>query len=177
MAITPQEWTISGLSVELGIDRRTIGKRIAGVKPIRADGKSKYYKMADVVAALFIEPGTAEKEKIDYYTERARLTKAQADEKELTVKKIEGELVPADQVANAWAKETIAFKQRLLAVPSKVAPHLIGLETAHEVSNIVRNHIKDACSDLARNPHYQFNKKALERLAKIEAAIKKAIGD
>lgn len=54
MALTAQHWTISGISTELKIDRRTIGSLIDenNMAPSKTTGKTKYYRMADIVAAL-----------------------------------------------------------------------------------------------------------------------------
>ncbi|MBK1619987.1 hypothetical protein CKO42_16375 [Lamprobacter modestohalophilus] len=48
-----QLWTISGLSAELGIDRRTLAKRLADLEPADLDkrtngAKIRRYKLADV---------------------------------------------------------------------------------------------------------------------------------
>lgn len=56
-----QLWTISGLSAQLGIDRRTLAKRLQGLTPAsvekRSDGaKVRRYKLADVVAHLNRDP-------------------------------------------------------------------------------------------------------------------------
>lgn len=52
MALTKQGWSISGLSVELGIDLRTLCKHIHRVQPVRVDGNVKLYRLDEVVSLL-----------------------------------------------------------------------------------------------------------------------------
>ena len=56
MALTPRTFTLSALEVELGIDRRTLGKRLANVRPASSRGKSKRWRLADVLGALERDP-------------------------------------------------------------------------------------------------------------------------
>lgn len=59
-----QLWTISGLSAQLGIDRRTLAKRLEGLTPAsvetRSDGaKVRRYRLAEVVEHLNSDPSAA----------------------------------------------------------------------------------------------------------------------
>jgi hypothetical protein len=56
LALTPRGFTLSALEVELGIDRRTLGKRLASVPPASSHGKSKRWRMRDVLRALERDP-------------------------------------------------------------------------------------------------------------------------
>jgi hypothetical protein len=148
MSLTPTDWTVSGLSVELGIDRRTIGKKIANVAPVRIDGKSKYYRMADVVAAIYVNVsvGPTDGTKED---NEARLVKAKADEKELQVARLKGELIPTDEAKRRWASYIAGAKARLLSLPSKLAPAVIGVDKLNEVKNILSEGVRDVLTELS----------------------------
>lgn len=52
MAMQKQKYSISGLSVELGIDRRTLAKRLDPLQPVEVKGKSNFYHMSDVIQHL-----------------------------------------------------------------------------------------------------------------------------
>ena len=47
----PQTYSINALSTELGIDRRTLAKRLADVPPAKGSGRAKCWRLADVLAA------------------------------------------------------------------------------------------------------------------------------
>ena len=53
MALTRQAWSINALSVELGLDRRTLGKRLDGLRPLEEGPRgSKLYGLTDVIRHL-----------------------------------------------------------------------------------------------------------------------------
>lgn len=52
MAMQKQTWSISGISVELGIDRRTLAKKLDSLEPVEVKGKSRLYHLADVIRRL-----------------------------------------------------------------------------------------------------------------------------
>jgi len=52
MAMHQTLWTVSGLSVEIGTDRRTLAKKLDSLRPVEVKGKSRFYHMADVLAHL-----------------------------------------------------------------------------------------------------------------------------
>ncbi len=143
MAMTAKLWTISGLAAELGRDRRLIS---AALKGIPHDGKSGRYKawhMTTVLEAL--EGGDV----LDLTAERARLAKAQADDREM-----KNDLARGDQitVAEFHLMVTSAFarvRAKLLALPSKMAPLVVGAKTAAEAQAMLRDTVHDALNELA----------------------------
>lgn len=52
MAVVAQQWTLNGLATELEIERRTLGKILAGMEPVRMQGTTRYYLMAPAVWAV-----------------------------------------------------------------------------------------------------------------------------
>ncbi|MDX6748797.1 hypothetical protein SH611_03150 [Geminicoccaceae bacterium 1502E] len=52
MAMTPNDYSVSALSVEFGLDRRTVANRLAKVPPCRVQGRTKYWRLADVLTQL-----------------------------------------------------------------------------------------------------------------------------
>src|SRR5689334_6687110 len=67
MAMRPRLWTISGLAVELGGDRRTVAKALARVPPAGEVGGHDAWRMADALAAL--EPGGRGRPSCDFWGE------------------------------------------------------------------------------------------------------------
>lgn len=148
MALQAQEWTISGLSVELGIDRRTIGKKIAGVQPVRTDKKSKYYRMIDIVEALYLDPDTSS----DLNKERTRLTKAQADKTELDVAEQKGRLVDIHRMSEIWASLGTIIRNKLTAIPTKAAPLVFGCKNIPQAKDILDAEIREVVTEITRTP-------------------------
>jgi hypothetical protein len=52
MAMTSQEWTISALAVEFGMDRRTVARRIGAIAPAGEKAGAPVWRLAEVARAL-----------------------------------------------------------------------------------------------------------------------------
>lgn len=59
-------------------------------------------------------------DRYDLTKERARLAKWQADEKELDVAVKRGDLIPADEVVQTWARLVVSAKALLLSLPDRL---------------------------------------------------------
>ena len=96
------------------------------------------------------KPGKAKnpKGKLDGAHERARLAKEKADAQAIENAKALGELVQKDEVATNWDKLVTACKTRLLAIPNKAAPQVVGMDPK-EASGFIRGLIVEALEELA----------------------------
>ncbi len=80
--------------------------------------------------------------------EDARRAKAMADKAEMEVAEMRGELVPADDVADALGAMVQIMKTRLLAVPVKAATRVGAKEVAFAERSI-REEVVEALSELS----------------------------
>lgn len=88
------------------------------------------------------------KEGEELYQERVRLTRAQADERELAVAEQEGRLVDAQQVVHAWSNYILACRSRLLGMPTKLAYELAGISEPAIAEQILSEAIDEALYEL-----------------------------
>lgn len=79
---------------------------------------------------------------------RTRLTTAQAEMKELELAEMRGELHRASAISEVWAKQVMNAKTRLLAIPTKTAPELVGKDLA-TIASKLKNAIYEALYELA----------------------------
>ena len=77
----------------------------------------------------------------DFYAERARLTKAQADERELIVLRNRGELVPIDKASQVWCDAAILLRNNILSVPPKVCRKAAELSQEAEIEEIIKDEL------------------------------------
>jgi phage terminase Nu1 subunit (DNA packaging protein) len=142
----PKHWTINALAVELNMDRRTLAKRLPPDLAVSEKGRSKHYLMADVIRVLFdtgnIKGGSLEQE-------RTRLTKAQADSEEMRAAERRGQLVPIEEAQLAWAKMITAARNKLLAMPNKIAPRALAARSVTDVQQIVKREVHQALTELS----------------------------
>ena len=79
---------------------------------------------------------------------RERLMAARADRAELNLALERGELLPAEQVADAWQYAVGTMKQKLLAVPASIAPQAAAERDAAVIEKLCRDGITQALDEL-----------------------------
>jgi len=81
--------------------------------------------------------------------ERARLVYHQANKTALEEETLKGELIPANLVKDTWASLVISFRAKMLGLPNKAAPQLIGVDDLKEIEKLLQDFIYDALSELS----------------------------
>src|SRR4051794_27520283 len=146
MALQAQEWTVSALSVEFKTDRRTVAKRLENIKPHRTEGVAKYYLMVDAAPALLDSAPkllTEDGEVVDFYAERTRLTKEQADKVEMENGQLREELIRWAAVKRMIEMLGAAANTHLGALPAKIAP-IVRPDNPAEARRILERAIEEA---------------------------------
>lgn len=80
---------------------------------------------------------------------KARMAEAKARKAEIEVRQMEGELVPASDVSKAWIEMVAHMRAKLLSLPNKLAPQLMGGRTLNEINALLQTTIKEALQELA----------------------------
>jgi hypothetical protein len=80
--------------------------------------------------------------------EQTRLTKAKADLAELELAEQRGEVHKASAVMRVWADNVMNAKTRLQAIPTKIAPELVG-KGLQEIQNILKGEVNESLHELA----------------------------
>jgi len=82
--------------------------------------------------------------------QKTRLTKAQADEKELQVKALRESLIPAEEVELEWSSMIANARAKLLSLPSKAASQVLAAKDRIEAEEILRTMVNEALAELAQ---------------------------
>lgn len=144
MSYTPQLWNMSSAAAELAVDRRAVGRACATIEPVKTDGKSKYWLMADIVRALYADSGA-----INPAHEKGRLDKLRADKVELELDIARGKVVPLEAAADTVDRLLAAVRARILGLPTKAAPAVLGLESLPEIRDAIDIHVRECLNELA----------------------------
>ena len=147
MATQPTLWTLNGLSVELKIYRQKLAEQIATLPPDSVDGNSSRWLMWRVVEHLRTK--AAGNKELDRTQEDARLKKAQADKLELQLAQLNGEIVKTDDVGEYIVGILMAFRSRMLALPKRLAPVLLGMKRTGDVQARIEADVNHALAELA----------------------------
>lgn len=102
----------------------------------------------------------------DLIAERARLAKFQADKVEMEMKRLNEELLPADEVMKSWQGMIMVARSRLLAMPTKLAPLLAAATSPHDTQQIVKKEVYAALTELAQMDPEEVDEKGEEVLLK-----------
>jgi hypothetical protein len=141
MGMSPKFWTVNGLSVELGLDRRSLAVRLASTPPDSEIQGRPAWLLRTVLGAL----GQATRPQSELDVERARLAREQADGHALKNAALRGELLPADEVVAGWQAAIGRARSLLLGIPPASAATVVllarqGVDAA-AAERAVREHL------------------------------------
>ena len=148
MAMTQSLWTINALAVEFGLDRRTIGLRLNGVKPAEEKGKIKKYRLAEATRAIMghvDQTGGV----LSYEEARARKIAAEAELAEMELSKEKLEVLTVDAINQINSELFGNFRARLLSLPTKASPDVFAAKDVQEAKLILTQYINNTLQELS----------------------------
>jgi len=146
MSYIPLQMTASQLVTELNIDRRKLGQVLVKCPIVKQSGRIKYYLIQDVIKHLYNKTDKL------ISLEEARKNKAIAESEllQLNLEKERGNLLDRDLVDKQWANLVLSCKNKLVAIPNKLAP-ILAVENGIDVcKNILNVQIAEALNELAK---------------------------
>jgi len=129
----------------LGVTPRTV--RDWADAPRNGDGS--YHGPAIVAYYLAKRTGADGEDGERHPTQRERLAAAQAEKVEVENRVRRGELVEVEQVGAEWDDLVLAARAKLLSMPTKVAPQLVGRTDPNAIRTILRDEVHAALAELA----------------------------
>lgn len=131
-------------------DRRVQQLTKEGVIPKAERGR---YELAPAVQGYirFLQERSlrSDSSPIDYRTEKARLTKAQADLAEIEAANARGEVAPVAQIERAWANFCAETRVRARNIPERVVSSLVGCTDEREIKAILLREIDQVLTEMA----------------------------
>ena len=85
--------------------------------------------------------------------ERTRLTKINADRKELQLRKEKGEVINTVEAMRLWGGVCQAMRSKILSMPSKLSPLVLGIKTIPEIKEITEKFAREVLNELS-NPDF-----------------------
>lgn len=85
----------------------------------------------------------------DYWAAKSKREAAEAEIAELKLAELRGDLVRANDVRTAWAKQIVALRETLLQLPARVVPLLVADPAAAAMDQALRAEIVAALSMLS----------------------------
>tara|TARA_Y100000593_G_scaffold50726_1_gene95394 strand:+ start:650 stop:1144 length:495 start_codon:yes stop_codon:yes gene_type:complete len=91
----------------------------------------------------------------EFAMERLRKTRAEANLAELRLSRERKESLDASAVTKAWENIVLTLRQKLLALPSKIAPRLVYLEKQHDIEEELEKEVTQTLVDLSKPVAYE----------------------
>ena len=88
---------------------------------------------------------------------KTRLTNAEAEQKELELAEQRGEVIRKSAVIMAWGENVINCKSKLLSIPTKIAPELVG-QDLRTIQQKLKSAIYETLNELAEYDEKQFQR-------------------
>ena len=139
----------------LGASDRRVSQLVGEGITVRV-GAGRYDALASVKAYIeFLRKdeweGSDDIKKIELETAKESLmhNRLKTRKTELTVLQMENKLHPADQVKSIWGAIAVAVKSRLLSMPVKLAPQLLGIDDSAEIQAMISREVHDALGEIA----------------------------
>ena len=85
----------------------------------------------------------------DIHQQKLRLTKNQADHKEIEVAVLSSKLVHSDDVIDTWQNLIANCRSKLLNIPAKVTHQVLGLKSYAEIEDLITTEVQEALDELA----------------------------
>jgi phage terminase Nu1 subunit (DNA packaging protein) len=121
------------------------------IKPVKTRGREKLYYLPDVIQYR-LQRSAKSADELVLTSERARLAKEQADKTAMENAIKRGELVDLPKVADALTKILTNVKTRLLAIPRRAAPLVLGCKTLPQVEDQLVSLVHEALTELSNDP-------------------------
>jgi phage terminase Nu1 subunit (DNA packaging protein) len=144
-----QEIQTNELATIVGKSARWI-RQLTSEKVLVQTGRGKY--ILGIAVQSYIEYASGGKEDdgkprfIDHKTEHERIKTEKAS---LELSRLRGELHRSEDVEQAMSDMLMAFRQKILGVPTKLAPQLVGIEEIPVIKARLTEMLHEALSELA----------------------------
>lgn len=88
-----------------------------------------------------------------YWEEKALHEKAKREIAEIKLAKLRNQMHDAADIEYVLTNMFVTFRNRILAIPDKVSPKVIGVKTLSEISELINNELTEALTELSEyNP-------------------------
>jgi phage terminase Nu1 subunit (DNA packaging protein) len=155
---------VEALSAMIGVSKMSITNYVKDGMPFIniEESKRKHFPVLQCIKWLAIrglieiQQPIKEREEYESYDDidsieaKRRQDIAKAKLMEMEVEEAEGKLIRVEDALKENEKVLVAFRSRILSMPSSIAPSVITCETVAEAKSIIENACYDALEELSR---------------------------
>ena len=120
-----------------------IEAQLSEITPTNKGKKDTYYYSVDALRAIYVHQKSSS-ESVELKDQQSQLLKARTKKVEMENKWMEQELIHIDAVGEAYEKQLLVFRQKLIAFPAKLAKQLAYETGPNKIKNILLDEIEEA---------------------------------
>ncbi|MDO6355293.1 DNA-packaging protein [Caloramator sp. CAR-1] len=154
--------TAKKLAQILGITERRVNQLVNEEKVLQRDANGKFELQKSVHD--YYKYKFCKDEELDLTIEKAKHERAKREIAEIELAKLKNKMHDAEDIERVLTGMLINFRNRILAIPSKVAPKIIGQKSIAVINEILQQELYDALNELSEYDPEMF----LEEGEKIE---------
>ncbi len=132
----------------LGITERRVNQIASEGRVFTRDLNGKF-DVVECVAAYYKEKYVPADKNVNYDEEKALHEKAKREKAELLLAKMKNELHSAEDIELIMTNMIVTFRNKLLAIPSAIAPSLVRLKNINKISEMIDLKIREALLELS----------------------------
>ncbi|MGO4890303.1 hypothetical protein ACJ2A9_21350 [Anaerobacillus sp. MEB173] len=156
--------TTKEISEILSLSTRRI-QQLANENALVKSSRGKFDLPASIIAYIdYLVEKEKPDEELDKYEEEAKWTRARRQKTELELQIMKGELHRSEDVKRVMNDMLGAFRARLLSLPSKTSPQILGKTDIPAIKEILKDAVYEAMNELSDyDPHvfYDYSKDKL----------------
>jgi phage terminase Nu1 subunit (DNA packaging protein) len=160
--VMPVELPLRDIAQLLGVTYNRIHN--LNYTPSGGDKRRPLYNVAETIRRYIDDIQKSDEER-DIEAERLRLTKEQANLKEIERKQLEFELVHIDDVETIYTEHVLAAKRALLSIPTRYAAKLCSITTTKEMIIELEGIIDNALGELSTD-EVEYQRASEKRIKK-----------
>ena len=145
----PEYTTVTEVAKALGMDRKTVKKRIEHLEISHTEGLHQFYPTIEVLKNCFIKQSESERSELNLTQEKARYYKNLADKVEIETQKLQDRLLDAEQVIIEVSKNRLQVKEKLLNLSYTLASRIPKIKDQQKAFNLLQNKFKEVLKDLS----------------------------
>ncbi len=138
--------TTKELAVILGITQRRVNQLTNNEKVFKREINGNYDVVKNV--SLYYQRKFT-KESLDFDKEKTLHEKVKRELAEMKLKELRMEMHPGEAVERVLSGMLVTFRNRILSIPSKLAPMLVGKKDISTVSDTIKQELLDTLTELS----------------------------
>ncbi|MGG1599324.1 hypothetical protein [Paenibacillus naphthalenovorans] len=148
-------FTTKQLSAMLGLSSRRV-QQLAEEGILLKASRGLYKGIESIRGYISVIQSKTEAEEVELYKEKALHERAKREIAELKLAKLKNHMHDAADVEQVMTNMLVIFRSRILSIPDKVAPKVLGVKNVSQISDLINTEVLEALTELSEYDPVMF---------------------